>query len=74
MVKDRLINNLKNNKNTFDWKYLKLMNSHAKGKMKLIKGEFLYPELIFAWLRSKLFSEYTPTDVDKSFYDRVSKE
>lgn len=74
VVKDRLINNLKNNKNTFDWKYLKLMNSHAKGKMKLIKGEFLYPELIFAWLRSKLFSEYTPTDVDKSFYDRVSKE
>jgi hypothetical protein len=50
------------------------MNSHAKGKMRLIKGEFLYPELIFAWLRNKLFGEYTPTDVDKSFYDRVSKE
>lgn len=74
VVKDRLINNLKNNKNTFDWKYLKLMNSHAKGKIRLIKGEFLYPELIFAWLRNKLFGEYTPTDVDRSFYDRVSKE
>ena len=74
VVKDRLVHYLKDNKNAFDQKYLKLMNSHAKGKMRLIKGEFLYPELIFAWLRNKLFGEYTPTDVDKSFYDRVSKE
>lgn len=74
VVKDRLVNYLKDNKNAFDQKYLKLMNSHVKGKMRLIKGEFLFPELIFAWLRNKLFGEYTPTDVDKSFYDRVSKE